>query len=80
MAASLVCQQAVELAGEYVEGTLSWRARRRYRRHVAACPHCHEYLEQLRDVIAAAGRPEADALSPDARDALVDLYRQWKAS
>ena len=52
--------------------------RRRYERHVAACPHCHEYLDQLRDVIAAAGRPEADALSPEAREGLVDLYRRWE--
>ena len=40
----LVCRQAVELVTDYLEGTLSGRARRRFEAHLAACPHCTEYL------------------------------------
>jgi anti-sigma factor RsiW len=39
----LVCQQAVELVTEYLEGTLSRSARRRFEAHLAGCPHCPEY-------------------------------------
>ena len=40
----LVCQQAVELVTDYLEGTLSRAARRRFEAHLAGCPHCTEYL------------------------------------
>jgi hypothetical protein len=35
----LVCQQAVELVTDYLEGTLS-RSARRFEAHLAGCPHC----------------------------------------
>ena len=44
----LVGQQAVELVTDYLEGTLSARARRRFEAHPAGCPHCNEYLAQMR--------------------------------
>ena len=44
----LVCQQAVELVTDYLEGTLSRAARRRFEAHLAGCPHCTEYLAQMR--------------------------------
>ena len=34
----IVCQQAVELVTDYLEGTLSRRDRRRFESHLAACP------------------------------------------
>lgn len=73
----LVCQQAVELVTDYLEGTLSRRQRRRFERHLRGCPHCRRYLEQMRATIAALGRVEPDALEPEARDALVELYRRY---
>jgi anti-sigma factor RsiW len=76
----IVCRQAVELASDYVEGALRRRARRRYEAHLAACPHCSEYLNQVRDVIAAAGRVEPEDLTPAARAGLLDVYRAWNVS
>ena len=37
----LVCQQAVELVTEYLEGTLSRSARRRFEAHLAGLPALH---------------------------------------
>ena len=31
------CREFVELVTEYLEGTLSWRQRRRFEKHLAAC-------------------------------------------
>jgi anti-sigma factor RsiW len=51
----LVCQQAVELMSDYLDGALSRRDRRRLSAHLALCDACTAYLEQLRVTIAASG-------------------------
>ena len=75
---SLVCRQAVELMTDYLEGALSGRARARLEAHLADCPHCSAYLEQMRVTIAALGRVEPEDLSAEAQDELVALYRRWR--
>jgi anti-sigma factor RsiW len=75
----LVCRQAVELVTEYLEGTLSTRARRRFEAHLAACPHCTEYLAQMRETISLAGRLEPEDLTSQAREEFTDLYRRWRS-
>jgi anti-sigma factor RsiW len=74
----LVCQQAVALMTDYLENNLSARDRARLEQHLAGCPHCTEYLAQMRATIDAAGQIEPDDLEPEALDDLVDLFRQWK--
>ena len=75
----LVCQQAVELVTDYLEGTLDPRARRRFEGHLAGCPHCTEYLAQMRKTIELSGRVTAEDLSPQMQDEFILLYRQWRA-
>lgn len=77
---AVVCRQAVELVTDYLEGALSRRDRERLEAHLAACPHCQEYLEQMRAMIAALGRVEPESLPREARDDLVALYRRWRES
>lgn len=74
----LVCQQAVELVTDYLEGSLSRRDRRRFEAHVRACPNCSAYLEQIRLTISLTGRIDPDELSPDAQADLIDLYHRWR--
>jgi len=74
----LVCKQAVALMTEYLENVLSPRDRERLEQHLTGCPHCTEYLAQMRATIDAAGHVEPDDLAPEALDDLVDLFRQWK--
>jgi anti-sigma factor RsiW len=75
----LVCRQAVALMTDYLEGQLSLRDATRLERHLAGCPHCSEYLAQIRVTIDALGRATPDVLSDDALDDLVVLYRRWQA-
>jgi anti-sigma factor RsiW len=77
---ALVCRRAVELMTDYLEGALDARDRARLEEHLAACPHCSEYLAQMRATIAVAGRVQPDDLAPEALDELVALYRSWQAS
>jgi anti-sigma factor RsiW len=76
----LVCRQAVELMTDYLEGRLSRSERRRFEAHLAGCPHCTEYLAQLRETIRLTGQPAApEDVPPPVRDDLIQLYRQWKS-
>jgi anti-sigma factor RsiW len=75
----LVCQQAVELVTGYLEGSLSGRDRRRFEAHLAGCPHCTEYLAQMRETIRLTGRLEPEDLTPQMREEFTDLYRRWRS-
>jgi len=75
----LVCQQAVELVTDYLEGALSQGQRRRFEAHLARCPNCPEYLAQMRALIMLAGNITPDDLTPHARRQFIRLYRQWQA-
>ena len=75
----LVCREAVALMADYLDGTLRGADRARLERHLAACPHCTEYLAQLRVTIDMLGRVEPAALPDEALDDLVALYRRWQA-
>ncbi len=76
---ALVCRDAVALMTDYLEGRLSPRARTRLEQHLAACPHCSEYLAQLRLTIEALGTATPEDLSEDALADLVAVYRGWRA-
>jgi anti-sigma factor RsiW len=75
----LVCREAVELVTDYLEGALSAPERARLESHLSDCPHCSEYLAQMRRTLDALGRIDADALEPGVTDELVSLYRRWQS-
>ena len=76
---ALVCRQAVELMADYLDGRLAGNDLQRLEAHLAGCPHCSEYLGQLRVTIDALGHAEPAELTTEALDELVDLYRRWRA-
>jgi anti-sigma factor RsiW len=76
---ALVCRDAVSLMAAYLDGSLDARDAARLEQHLAGCPHCSEYLTQIRATVDALGRVEPEDLSDDAVDHLVDLYRRWRA-
>ena len=77
--ADLVCQQAVKLVTDYLERSPSDRDRRRFERHLDGCPHCTEYLAQMRATIELSGRLTADDLTPQMREEFIELFRRWRA-
>jgi anti-sigma factor RsiW len=74
----IVCQEVVELVSDYLEGALSGGQRRRFERHLAGCPHCSEYLAQLRETIRLTGRLVPDDFSPQMREDFGELFRRWR--
>ena len=76
---ALVCRQAVRLMADYLDGRLGARDVQRLEAHLAGCPHCSEYLAQLRVTIDALGHAEPDDVADEAIDEFVRLYREWRA-
>jgi len=52
----LTCREVVELLSGYLEDVLPAGRRARVEAHLATCPDCLAYLEQLRTTIGALGR------------------------
>jgi anti-sigma factor RsiW len=75
--AGIACQELVELVTDYLEGALSERDRRRFEAHIAGCPHCTAYVEQIRLTIRATGGLSEAQLDPVARDELLAAFRTW---
>jgi anti-sigma factor RsiW len=75
----IVCQQAVELVTDYLEGSLSRRERRRLEFHLRLCPNCSAYLEQIRITIELTGAVDPEELTLDATRDLIDLYQRWRS-
>lgn len=75
----LLCRDAVELVTDYLEGALGDADRARFEYHIARCPNCGEYLEQIKASVALSGRVDPQELSPQARTELTGLFRDWLA-
>ena len=76
----LACRQVVELVTAYLEGDLSARDRRRFEAHLAGCPHCTTYVEQMRVTLERAGSVSLEGLSPHAEEELLAAFADWQAS
>jgi anti-sigma factor RsiW len=77
--AHLNCRELVELVTAYLEGDLSAGERKRFEAHLSACDGCTTYLEQMRRTIELTGTLRVDDVPPDAEDALLDVFRDWRA-
>jgi len=76
----LTCMEMVELVTAYLEDTLAPADRARFEDHVMVCDGCSAYLDQMRHTIRLAGSLSEEAIPGDARDALLQAFRGWKAN
>lgn len=76
----MTCQELVELVTEYLEGTLPANEAARFEDHLADCPHCRVYLDQMRHTIGALGRLPRETVPPAVLDELVGYFRTWKTT
>jgi anti-sigma factor RsiW len=73
----ITCQELVELVTEYLEGTLPAERRERFEQHLAACPGCADYVQQMRLTIRTTGQLAEASLDPRMREVLLSLFRDW---
>jgi len=76
----MTCQELVELVTAYLDMALDPETERRFEEHLAECPSCPAYVEQIRLTIAALGSIRAADLPPVTREALLTHFRTWNAA
>jgi len=74
----MTCKELVEVVSDYLEGRLPAGDARRLEEHLDECPYCAEYVDQMRQTIAALGELTVDALSPETRGGLLEAFRGWR--
>lgn len=74
------CNELVEVITGYLEGALSENDRARFDAHLAECPYCVTYVEQMRATLGALGEIPVETISDTARARLLAVFRDWKHS
>ena len=78
--ADLTCKELTELITDYLEQRLSQAEQIRFEQHLAICPGCVTYLDQMRlTVIALGAKPRVEMPKAVERE-LLQAFRQWKDS
>ena len=73
----LPCRELVELVTDYLEGALPPGERTRFDAHLAECPGCTEYLEQMRVTLALTWASRELEGGPEV-DGLLRAFRDWR--
>ncbi|MBM7790035.1 anti-sigma factor family protein [Tenggerimyces flavus] len=73
----LACSEFVELVTAFIEGGLDPDMESRFVDHLALCPGCEGYLDQIRQTIHTLGELPEDRLSEQARHDLLSAFRNW---
>ncbi len=74
----LACREFVELVTDYLEDALPRPVRRRFERHMRACPHCPRHVEAMRTTLRIIGSLSEDMVEPAAIDELLVAFRGWR--
>ena len=77
-----VCRRLVEDVTAYLDGSLSAETVALVETHLADCPHCTEYLAQMRRTIAISGvlgERDIDAMPVELRTRLLDAFQEREA-
>jgi anti-sigma factor RsiW len=75
----LTCAELVEIVTDYLEGRMPAAQRLRFDEHLAICRWCETYVSQMRDTVRLTGTLREEDLAPEARDALLAVFRDWKS-
>jgi anti-sigma factor RsiW len=73
----MTCQQLVELVTDYFEDALSPAERDRFDAHLAVCPVCETYLEQLRTTMRLVRSADELEQRPEMAE-LLELFRDYR--
>jgi anti-sigma factor RsiW len=74
----LACKEVVELVTDYLEGMLPPDKRAELEAHLADCPGCTNYIEQMRLTIGMLRNLAQESVFPETKEELVQVFRQWK--
>ncbi len=76
----LPCVELVELATDYLEGTLPPPLLASVEAHLQTCEPCRIYLEQMRQTISVMGHLHEEEIAPEVRTALLTAYEELRTT
>jgi anti-sigma factor RsiW len=76
----MACRELVKVISAYLDGTLPASDRRRFDEHLEECPYCVNYLDQMRETIAALGDLTPESIAPERRQEIVQAFADWRRS
>jgi anti-sigma factor RsiW len=76
--AHLSCQEFVELVTDYLDGALDDDTARRFEEHLALCPGCQTYLDQMRETASRLGQVPAETLTEEMQATLLSAFRDFR--
>lgn len=76
----ITCQELVELITDYLDDALPAEERARFERHLAYCPGCRVYLEQMRVTLRLLGTLSARDLPEATQQGLLAAFRGLRGS
>ena len=74
----LTCADIVKLVTDYLEGQLTPTERRRFEGHVAICPPCRAFLNQMRTTVELVGDLREEDVPPEMEEHLLAAFRDWR--
>jgi anti-sigma factor RsiW len=72
------CKELVELVTDYLEDAMPPEERQRFEQHLTICPGCVTYVQQMRQTVLTTGALREESVPPEAREALLGAFRDWK--
>ena len=75
----LTCQEFVEIVTDYHEGVMPAEEKARFEAHLASCPGCETYLDQMQKTIQWTGKLPEEQISAEAQEKLLKVFHDWKA-
>jgi predicted anti-sigma-YlaC factor YlaD len=75
---ALTCKEVVELVSDYLEHALAPETRAQFEDHVAHCPGCTNYVQQVQKTIDMLHRLTEQPVFPQTKEELLQLFEQWK--
>jgi anti-sigma factor RsiW len=73
----LACKDFVELVTSYIEHKLNADDVERFEAHMADCPYCDGYLDQMRETIRLVGRLSEETLPDEVKTDMLSRFRDW---
>lgn len=74
----LNCQEVVNLVTEYLEAALLPATREQFEQHLADCPGCQTYLEQIQQTITMLRALAEEPMFPETKQQLLQVFQTWK--
>lgn len=74
----ITCREVVELVSDYLERAMTVRETALFEQHLLTCDGCVSYVDQLQHTINAVGRISEEDVPADAREKLMNAFREWK--